>query len=81
MKDRKQIKKALRFLFDGNFTSATGKRSTVKAVCKAAGQKAKEPNLHSIFHAENPKSPDVAYDKLYDLAIDSQRKKGVCLKV
>lgn len=85
LQGREQIKQALRFLYDGGYTSKTGKRATMKQVCKAAGQNAKEPNLHSIFHVMK-KSKDVIssnhdYDRLYDLAIDSKRRSGVLLKV
>jgi hypothetical protein len=82
LKDRAQIKRAMRFLLEKGYTSATGRRATVKAVCRAAGQKAQVPNLHGIFHvAGGASSPDVDYDRLYDLAIDCQRSQGVWLKV
>jgi hypothetical protein len=81
LKGRKQIIKVLRFLWQKHFTSATGKRGSVEAVCRAAGQKAKTPNLHSIFHVMKAKSPNLNYDILYDLAIDNERKLGVLLRV
>ena len=82
LQDRKQIKNALRFLYEKGCTSKTGKRATVKAVCRAAGQKSQEPNLHAIFHVmKQPAPPTLDYDHLYDLAIDCQRGSGVLLKV
>ena len=77
-----QIRKALRVLYDGGYTSATGRYTTVKAVCDAAGQAAQAPNLHAIFHRMGkPKSEAVDYDKLYDLVIDCSRGHGVRLRV
>ena len=82
LQDRKQIKKALRFLHEKGYTSTTGKRATVKTVCREAGQKSQQPNLHAIFHVmKQPVPPTLDYDHLYDLAIDCQRGSGVLLKV
>lgn len=82
LKSRKQIKKALQFLFTNGYTSGTGQRAAVAAVCQAAGQHAKQSSLHSIFHVMNaPKDATVDYDRLYDLLLDNRRGQGVWLKV
>jgi hypothetical protein len=82
LRNREQIKKVLQFLYYKGYTSATGKRVSVKKVCQAAGQEAKKPNLHAIFHVmKQPADSAFDYDKLYDKAIDCQRNQGVWLKV